>query len=272
MQPNFFHEDSCLLPRNIVSVIASSTSDLALVVHAGEGTAQVEIATLEAKVEALQADNRILKNLVASVGNDKTAGDINFPGNITIRAVLSELEATHKVYNTTELLENILHFVLIRDLLLRIQLVGRAHRHLIQTSPELCRKLFLDSDPSSPPTAFPFRIKSQTDDIHRLYYSWNEGCCHVVMNLSRSKITRIESSPGLLQLCMAQPAPQRITAFGGICREPRTDILIVSREDGVRFGNLMQVPRQLLHEHSDETDRWIKFRAEQQDPPALDLS
>ncbi len=128
------------------------------------------------------------------------------PGAITLRASLptyAGMLAAFNVFNTIELLEQILLSVPAEDLLLHVQFVSKSFKRTIDDSLAIGREMFRQPDYSNPLAAFPYQIA----DAY-LQSIWVSGGTGVAVEwLATKSIRDLKAYPTLKALLVMQPPP-----------------------------------------------------------------
>lgn len=141
--------------------------------------------------------------------NHNTHDDIYFPGNITIQASRRYLESISLVFNTMELLEQILNNLPPIDLLLRVQATCRTMQHMINTSLSLRRKLFRAPDYD---VKFIEHLPFVLCGVQML--GWPDYCSnsrYYTFTFTNGIFDRLMSYPALQDLLLSQPPRRTVT-------------------------------------------------------------
>ena len=115
--------------------------------------------------------NNDLKKCAQQVSNGDGSITFNVPGLVDVSRTLSypELESITKVFNTPELLEMILLFLPIEDLLIGVERTCEAFRHAMDNSTKIQRHLFCVAMSTSALQAFPLIL-----EVSEVYPEYNQ--------------------------------------------------------------------------------------------------
>lgn len=207
-----------------------------------------------------QHQSNVLQSAIHDDGNED---DIIVPGNVTVgfdvKAFRNQLEAASRVFNTPELLENILLYSDPTELLLHIQLTCKGFYHATHTSLSLRRKLFLGPDyKQSVVTFFPFNLFSAfvfrqdyTSEKPLISACPESFACHITWLLM--EFEKLKSYNALQNHLLTQPPLRSATVYLcgplGRCGEGRLQRHVrPSHVAGVSIGDVLEAVDAIFEE------------------------
>ena len=171
----------------------------------------------------------------------RTTKDLVLDGNVTIHCRNPErlIEVTYKVFNTVELLENILSF-LTPFAQLWARSVSKEFCHVIDSAPQIRQKMFRQDALDQPVIPVPYRIRGLHCKLLQAY-----GVKNVCLEIDKISYKRyyeqyLRNSRILRSLLLTQPSPTEIIIRRD-CYCSRTNGHSVFRsEEDLTFGDLFR--------------------------------
>ena len=142
---------------------------------------------------------------------------LTMQGNVTIcyRMAPSQIEAIYNVFNTAEILEQILVFLHPLDQL-RAREICKGFQRAIDASPQIRRNMYRKSDPLRQPAFIPYCVRGLSSRITQA-----RGNLSLSMQLNREACLALKRSKFMRGILLAQPPPRSVTVRRDCeCDEP----------------------------------------------------
>ena len=160
---------------------------------------------------------------------------LTMQGNLTIsyRMDPHQLAATYNVFNTAEILELILAFLLPLEQL-QARGICRGIQAAIDSSAQIRRAMFRQSDPSRSPALVPYHVRGLTCTMIQA-----RGKRSVSITMNEDACDSVQHSAFLRSVLLAQPSPTTALARRG-CNCQAFAIFPLSRASGnLTFGDIL---------------------------------